>query len=176
MTTSVRPELDLTISRIIKASRSAVWNAWADPASFEQWWVPAPEVCRVRDMDLRPGGSFRTEISQDGDEFTPHIAGCFLAVDELERIVFTDALVAGWRPAETGFMTAVITMRDHPDGAEYIATAMHGCQWPIGTARGRPAELPAGGHENCPLMANRSAHQGLVASAMLRRGRFSSSR
>ena len=126
MTTSVRPELDLTVSRIIKASRSAVWNAWADPASFEQWWVPAPEVCRVRDMDLRPGGSFRTEISQDGAAFAPHIAGCFLAVDELERIVFTDALVAGWRPAETGFMTAVITMRDHPDGTEYIATAMHG--------------------------------------------------
>jgi uncharacterized protein YndB with AHSA1/START domain len=125
MTTSVRPELDLTVSRIIKASRSAVWNAWADPASFEQWWVPAPEVCRVRDMDLRPGGSFRTEISQDGAEFTPHITGCFLAVDELERIVFTDALVAGWRPAETAFVTAVITMRDHPEGTEYIATAMH---------------------------------------------------
>ena len=126
MTTSVRPEPDLTVSRIIKASRSAVWSAWADPASFEQWWFRPPEVCRVRDMDLRPGGSSRTEISQDGAEFTPHIAGCFLAVDELERIVFTDALVAGWRPAETGFMTAVITMRDHPDGTEYIATAMHG--------------------------------------------------
>ncbi|WP_448233019.1 recombinase family protein [Microbacterium lacticum] len=35
------------------------------------------------------------------------------------------------------------------------------CQWPIGTARGRPAEMPAGGHGNCPLMANRSAHQGV---------------
>jgi uncharacterized protein YndB with AHSA1/START domain len=125
MTTSVRPELDLTASRIIKASRSAVWNAWADPASFEQWWVPAPEVCRVRDMDLHPGGSFRTEISQDGAEFAPHITGCFLAIDEFERIVFTDALVAGWRPAETAFVTAVITMRDHPEGTEYIATAMH---------------------------------------------------
>jgi hypothetical protein len=70
MTTSLHPELDLTVSRIIKAPRSAVWSAWADPASFEQWWVPAPEVCRVRDMDLRPGGSFRTEISQDGTEYT----------------------------------------------------------------------------------------------------------
>ena len=72
-----------------------------------------------------PRRIFRTEISQDGAEFAPHIAGCFLAVDELERIVFTDALVAGWRPADSAFMTAVITMRDHPDGTEYIATAMH---------------------------------------------------
>jgi uncharacterized protein YndB with AHSA1/START domain len=126
MTTSTHPELDLTVSRIIRAPRLAIWNAWADPTSFEQWWVPAPEVCRVRAMDLRPGGSFQTEISQDGVEFAPHIAGCFLAVDELERIVFTDALVVGWRPAETGFLTAVITMKDHPDGTEYVATAMHG--------------------------------------------------
>ena len=34
------------------------------------------------------------------------------------------------------------------------------CQWPIRTARRRPAEMPAGGHGNCPFMANRSAHQG----------------
>lgn len=34
------------------------------------------------------------------------------------------------------------------------------CQWPIRTAHGWPAEVPAGGHENCPLMANRSAHLG----------------
>ena len=125
MTTSVRPELDLTVSRIIGASRAAVWNAWTDPASFEQWWVPAPEVCRVREMDLRPGGSFRTEISHGGSEFGPQITGCFLAVDDLERIVFTDALVACWRPAEASFLTAVITMQDHADGTEYTAMAMH---------------------------------------------------
>lgn len=29
MTTSLHPELDLTVSRIIKAPRSAIWNAWA---------------------------------------------------------------------------------------------------------------------------------------------------
>ena len=40
------------------------------------------------------------------------------------------------------------------------------CQWPIVSAHGRPAELPAGGHENCPVMANRSAHRGSVALAM----------
>ena len=125
MTASLHPELDLTVSRIIRAPRSAVWNAWTDPASFEQWWVPAPEVCRVRDMDPRPGGAFRTEISQDGVGFGPHITGCFLAIDELKRIVFTNALVAGWRPSEASFVTAVIAMKDHPDGTEYTATAMH---------------------------------------------------
>ncbi len=33
------------------------------------------------------------------------------------------------------------------------------CQWPIVCAHGRSAEMPAGGHENCPAMASRSAHR-----------------
>lgn len=125
MSTAIDPALDLVVSRIIKAPRATVWAAWTEPAKFEQWWVPAPSVCKVAEMDLRPGGSFTTEISEGGGDFGPHIAGCFLAVDHLERIVFTTALVGGWRPARDPFMTAVITFADHPEGTEYTATAVH---------------------------------------------------
>jgi uncharacterized protein YndB with AHSA1/START domain len=125
MTAPLNPDLDLTISRVIKAPRSAVWNAWTDRASFEQWWIPAPAKCRVLQMDLRPGGSFMTEISDDGGDYTPHLNACFLAVDDLERIVFTNALVGGWRPAEQAFMTAIITLHDHPMGTDYVAHVMH---------------------------------------------------
>jgi hypothetical protein len=31
------------------------------------------------------------------------------------------------------------------------------CQWPMGSAQGRPGEVPAGGHENCPPADTRSA-------------------
>jgi uncharacterized protein YndB with AHSA1/START domain len=124
-THAASPDLDLTISRVIKASRSAVWNAWTDPASFAQWWIPAPARCRVVEMDLRPGGALVTQISENGGAFAPHLSGCFLALDELERIVFTNALVGGWRPAEHPFMTAIITLRDHPLGTDYVAHVMH---------------------------------------------------
>src|SRR6478736_367660 len=109
MTQSSSPNLDLTISRVIKAPRLAIWRAWTDPPSFEQWWVPAPARCKVVEMDLRPGGAFVTYISEDSGDFVPHISGCFLAVDDLERIVFTNSLVGGWRPAEQPFLTAIIT-------------------------------------------------------------------
>lgn len=125
MTTAVQPNLDLTISRIIKAPRSIVWAAWTDPASFEQWWIPAPAKCKVVAMDLRPGGALVTHISEGGGPFTPHLSACYLAVDEGERIVFSNALVGGWRPAEHPFITAIITLRDHPEGTEYIAHVMH---------------------------------------------------
>ncbi|KOF14447.1 polyketide cyclase [Ensifer adhaerens] len=125
MIRSANPDLDLTISRLIKAPRSVIWNAWTDPASFEQWWVPAPARCKVVEMDLRPGGAFVTRISEGGGAFAPHLDACFLAVDDHERIVFTNSLVAGWRPAENPFMTAVITLKDHPEGTDYAAHVMH---------------------------------------------------
>jgi uncharacterized protein YndB with AHSA1/START domain len=125
MTGSINPELDLTISRVIKAPRSLIWNAWTDPSSFEQWWIPAPAKCKVMAMDLRPGGAFVTQMSENGGDFTPHLSACFLAVDKAERIVFTNALTGGWRPAEQPFMTAIVTLQDHPDGTDYRAHVMH---------------------------------------------------
>lgn len=125
MNPPLNPELDLTVSRVIKAPRSAVWDAWANPSSFEQWWIPAPARCKVVEMALSPGGAFVTQMSENGGDFTPHLDACFLAVDDRERIVFTNALVGGWRPAEQPFMTAIITFRDHPDGTDYVAHAMH---------------------------------------------------
>lgn len=125
MTYSAHPELDLTVSRVIKAPRAAVWSAWTDRAKFEQWWVPAPAKCKVLEMDLRPGGGLVTQISEDGGPFVPHMQACFLAIDDRERLVFTNALVGGWRPAEHPFMTAIITLRDHPLGTDYVAYAMH---------------------------------------------------
>lgn len=119
------PAFDLEITRVIRAPRQAVWNGWADADLFATWWLPAPSVLRVLDLDLRAGGAFRTEMSDDGVAFVPHMDAVFLDVVELERIVFTTALVADWRPATRPFITSVITLSDHPDGTEYHATAMH---------------------------------------------------
>ena len=69
MTVSVHQDLDLSATRVIHAPLASVWNAWTDPASFEQWWIPAPQICRVRDMDLRPGGAFRLDFMHA--ELTP---------------------------------------------------------------------------------------------------------
>jgi uncharacterized protein YndB with AHSA1/START domain len=119
------PDLDLTISRVIKAPRPVVWSAWTNPASFEQWWIPAPAKGKILEMDLRLGGSFVTQMSENGGDFMPHLTACFLEIVDGQRIVFTNALVGGWRPAEQPFMTAIITLQDHPTGTDYIAHVMH---------------------------------------------------
>ncbi len=117
--------LNLTVTRLIRAPRSAIWAAWTDPFKFAKWWVPEPARCEVKAMDLRPGGAFETLISEGGGPFGPHISGCFLEVVPMERIVWTNALVLGYRPAETPFLTAIIEFADHPEGTAYAASAMH---------------------------------------------------
>lgn len=119
------PKRDLRISRTIRAEPSAIWRAWTDPSSFEKWWVPAPARCKVLEMDLRPGGALTTHISEGDTSFAPHLDACFLEVVENQRIVFTNALVKGWRPALEPFMTAVIELKRHPRGTEYTALVMH---------------------------------------------------
>ncbi|GAA4980362.1 uncharacterized protein YndB with AHSA1/START domain [Nonomuraea thailandensis] len=124
----MNPDLDLVLERIIRAPRTTVWRAWTDPARLEQWWVPAPARCRVDRLDLRPGGAFVTRLSDGGDAFAPHLDACFLAVDEHERLVFTNAITSTWRPANPApvAMTATITLNDHPDGTGYRILVRHG--------------------------------------------------
>jgi uncharacterized protein YndB with AHSA1/START domain len=122
---SFDPKTDLEITRIIKAPRSAIWQAWTDPAQFAQWWIPAPALCRVVTMDVWPGGALVTEMSEGGVDFGPHMDACYLAADEGHKIVFTNALSGGWRPAASPFMTAIITLDDHDLGTAYRAQVLH---------------------------------------------------
>jgi uncharacterized protein YndB with AHSA1/START domain len=121
------PDLDLKVSRIIRAPVAAVWDAWTEPRKLEQWWVPAPSTVRVVSLDLRPGGAFITEFDEagNGSSFAPHIDACFLDVQPQKRIVFTDTLKAGWRPSERPFMTGLFSFEEHPQGTNYVAYAMH---------------------------------------------------
>lgn len=117
---------ELSISRIITAPRSAVWRAWAEPLQFEKWWIPAPMVCRVVRMDLRPGGGFETLMAEDGGAFQPHLEGCFLDVVACARIVFTTVLKEGWQPCEAWLaMTGIVTMEDEGAQTRYVARALH---------------------------------------------------
>lgn len=116
----------LTISRLIRAPRAVVWSAWSDPAHFAKWWLPEPLECKVVKMELRPGGGFETQIREGQGEFQPHVEGCFLHIEPMERLVFTTVLKEGWQPLEPWLaMTSVVTMTDEDGGTRYVAQALH---------------------------------------------------
>ncbi len=61
--------------------------------------------------------------SPEGQEF-PNV-GCYLEVVRNKRLVFTDALLPGYRPSEKPFMTAIISIEPNGDGTKYTAVALH---------------------------------------------------
>lgn len=116
---------DLVITRLVRAPRTLLWQAWMEPALLKQWWCPRPWTTEVRAFEPRPGGAFHTFMrGPDGDTSDNH--GCFLEVIPQARIVFTSMLTGGWRP-NTPWMafTATITMADEGEDTRYVAKVMH---------------------------------------------------
>lgn len=127
-TRTIDPDLDLVLQRTIRAPRATVWRAWTDPTLLERWWTPAPTRTRVDRLDVRPGGAFVTRMSDDGDSFVPHTDSVFLVVEDDRRLVFTNAVDSGWRPATPApvAITAEIVLGEHPEGTDYHVTVRHG--------------------------------------------------
>lgn len=114
------PKLDLVLERVVDVPRELVWAAWTKPEHLSKWFTPAPWTVADCEIDLRPGGIFRTVMrSPEGKQC------CYLEVVPNERLVWTDALLPGYRPAENPFMTAIITLESQGKGTRYTAVAIH---------------------------------------------------
>lgn len=123
------PRLDLLLERVVDVPRDLVWMAWTTPEHLKKWFTPAPWTTVDCEIDLRPGGIFRTVMrSPEGQEY-PHV-GCYLEVVEHERLVWTTALGPGYRPvrgtSEVPLFTAVLTLDTLGGGTKYSALAIHG--------------------------------------------------
>ena len=119
------PKLDLVLERVIDVPPQLVWAAWTTPAHIRHWFVPKPWSITDCEVDLRPGGVFRTTMrSPEGQEFPNN--GCFLEVIPNQRLVFTDTLLPGYRPSPNPFFTAVLTLEPAGKGTRYVAIAIHG--------------------------------------------------
>jgi uncharacterized protein YndB with AHSA1/START domain len=129
----LNPELDLVLERTVDVPRELVWLAWTRPEHLKKWFTPAPWTTVDCEIDLRPGGIFRTVMrSPEGKDF-PSL-GCFLEIVPSERLVWTSVLGPGYRPlilsanekeCDTIPFTAVITLESRGQGTRYTATAIH---------------------------------------------------
>lgn len=124
---TINPELDLELIREVPVPPEAVFAAWTDPESLKQWFAPRPYAISECEVDLRPGGGFRTAMtSPEGDQLFDN-TGCILEVVPNERLVWSDALTTGFRPQESPMpFTAVLELRPNGSGGcHYRAIAIH---------------------------------------------------
>ena len=121
----IDPALDLVLERDIDVPPALVWKAWTTPEHIKHWFVPKPWSCVSVEIDLRPGGVFASVMrSPEGEEF-PN-SGTYLEVTPNQRLIFTDTLQPGYRPAPEPFFTAVLEMAPKGSGTHYRAIAIHG--------------------------------------------------
>jgi len=136
------PDLDLVLERVVDVPPEKVWRAWTEPELLKKWFTPAPWQTVECEIDLRPGGIFRTVMRSPEGQDMPHGAGCYLEVIENRRLVWTSALGPGFRPVKAGvdsegcdelLFTAIISLEPQGKGTRYVAIAMH--QDPASTRR-----------------------------------------
>jgi len=122
------PALDLVLARDLTIPPADVWRAWTDPDLLVQWFTPRPWRTTEAEIELHAGGMFRTVMAgPDGESGGG--TGCILEVVPERRLVWTGALLPGFRPTVGEFgvplFTAVIEMEPSGDGTRYTATVKH---------------------------------------------------
>jgi uncharacterized protein YndB with AHSA1/START domain len=126
------PQLDLVFERIVDIPRELIWTAWTTPEYLKQWFTPAPWQTVDCEIDLRPGGIFRTVMRSPEGQEVPNL-GCYLEIIPNEQLIWTNALQPGYRPShleltnDSGafFFTAILSLDPHENGTKYKATVIH---------------------------------------------------
>jgi uncharacterized protein YndB with AHSA1/START domain len=131
---TIDPELDLELVRELPVTAPAVFDAWTDPASVKEWFAPRPFTIERCEIDLRPGGGFRTVMLDPDGEQMMDTTSCYLEIVPHERLVWTTALTAGYRPQATDLpFTAILELTPTETGCRYRVIAVH--QDPDGVKR-----------------------------------------
>jgi uncharacterized protein YndB with AHSA1/START domain len=123
----------LTQTRIIRAPRAKVYEAWTNPSIMKQWFGNAAMVCTAATLDVRTGGSYRIEAVRTD---APAIAGMSAedpcagrnfsaAVGTYTKVVPNELLqftwTPAWNPEEQSLVT--VTLKEAPGGTEI--TVLH---------------------------------------------------
>ena len=123
---------DLVLERVLNAPRDLVWKACTVPAHARKWWAPRPYETVECEIELRSGGAYRMRMVGP-DSFDSTVDGCILDAVEGERLVWTTALTAGYRPTSEPphgcgafVFTAIMTLADAGGGRTlYRVVVLH---------------------------------------------------
>lgn len=82
---------EMMATRTFDAPARIVFEAWANPELFAQWWVPKSIGATLRScqMDVRTGGTYRLEFGEDAENGWAFF-GTYIDVVPSERIVWTN--------------------------------------------------------------------------------------
>jgi len=115
---------ELAFSCHLDVDPAFAYRAWIDPELMVHWFTPAPWTTVAAVTDPRPMG--KSSVTMRGPEGEEHVShGLYLELVENRKIVFTDAFLDAWTPADKAFMVAILTFEPEAGGTRYTARARH---------------------------------------------------
>ncbi|MDP9052535.1 MAG: SRPBCC domain-containing protein [Acidobacteriota bacterium] len=117
------PTFMLTQTRVIRAPRARVYEAWTTPEILQKWFGPEGRHSPSASMDVRVGGAYRIEFAMDNQPPAAEGEGCkpnTAAFGEYTKIVPNELLqftwASNWQPEEQSLVT--ISLKDVDGGSE----------------------------------------------------------
>jgi uncharacterized protein YndB with AHSA1/START domain len=132
------PAREITVARLINASRERVFAAWTDVAHISNWWGPQGFTTTTHTTDVRPGGVWRFVMhGPDGRDYQNQIT--YLEIDPPSRLVYRHDGSAEVEPVE---FVSTVTF-DEADGKTQLTMRL---VFPSAAERDRVAR-EYGGHQ-----------------------------
>ena len=126
--TKLNPKLDLVFERTTTVPAEKLWKGWTDPQMLMKWFCPRPWKVSDARINLQAGGEFYT-LMQSPEGATFPNTGCYLEVIENKKLVWTNLMTEGFRPAQLAphdfGITATLTLTQTAQGTLYRAVVCH---------------------------------------------------
>jgi uncharacterized protein YndB with AHSA1/START domain len=115
LTLTARFDREIVMTRVFKAPRELVFDAWTKPELLKRWFGASGWTVPTCEIDLRPGGTYRiVQRGPDGREVV--MRGEYREIVRPERLTQTEGFEGftevGWRPEDETVSTMVLTERD----------------------------------------------------------------
>jgi uncharacterized protein YndB with AHSA1/START domain len=126
-TQDVTKDIKLEITRVIRASRQRVFDAWTRPEYVRQWFSPGGSIT-VGDaaMDLRVGGSYKLQMqgANEGCEGSTEVKRDTLVTGTYRKVMPHELLVFTWNLNwdDSGETLVTVAFRDVEGGTEVRLT------------------------------------------------------
>ena len=115
-----QPKLETTslkLTRVIKAPRERIYQAFLDPDALAKWIPPHGFTGKVHKMEAKVGGAYRMSFSTINRSWTQFFGGTYLELKPFERIVHTDKFETD-DPSQQSEMKVTITLKEVKGGTE----------------------------------------------------------
>ncbi len=120
-----RPEFDLRFEQQLDLDLDLVWRCWTEVELIKRWHPPMRLEMHECEVDVRPGGEFRTVLRSESGELLPELRRRYVEVLPHERLTFSDRLQAEAGEELSPLFTHRIELEQLGAGVHFRAYAIH---------------------------------------------------